>query len=80
MDYTQTYFIFAAFNFAACLHIFFCFPETAGRTLEEVEEIFDQGHAFSAGAITRDVGKKTINEVVAANKQLSSKYLDQGPI
>ena len=27
----KTYFIFATFNFAACLHIFFMFPETAQR-------------------------------------------------
>jgi hypothetical protein len=25
------------------LHVFFLFPETAGKTLEEVEEMFTQG-------------------------------------
>ncbi|EIN05365.1 general substrate transporter [Punctularia strigosozonata HHB-11173 SS5] len=59
----KTYFIFGTFNFAAMIHIFFCFPETAGRTLEEVEEIFDQGHVFTAWAIKRDVGKKTLEQV-----------------
>ena len=33
----KTYFIFGTFNFAAFIHIFFMFPETAGRTLEEME-------------------------------------------
>ena len=33
--YTQ-YFIFATFNAVAFIHVFFMFPETTGRTLEEV--------------------------------------------
>lgn len=70
MDCPKTYFIFAAFNFAAALHIFCCFPETAGRTLEEVETIFEQGHTFTAWAIKRDVGKKTVEQAITANKQL----------
>ncbi|KAF7973558.1 hypothetical protein HWV62_14932 [Athelia sp. TMB] len=65
----KTYFIFAAFNFAACVHVFFCFPETAGRTLEEVEDVFAQGHTFSAWKVKRDVGKKTVEEVVRQNKE-----------
>ncbi|OCH85511.1 general substrate transporter [Obba rivulosa] len=64
----RTYFIFGTFNFAACIHIFFCFPETAGRTLEEVEEIFQQGHIFTAWNISRDVGKKNFEEVVKGAK------------
>jgi sugar porter (SP) family MFS transporter len=44
----RTYLIFGTFNFAAWIHVFFMFPETKGRTLEEVEEIFGQGHVFSA--------------------------------
>jgi hypothetical protein len=42
------------------------FPETAGRTLEEVEDVFNQGHVFSARRIKRDVGKKTLQAVRAA--------------
>ena len=60
----KTYFIFGTFNFAAFVHIFFCFPETAGRTLEEIEEVFDQGHMFTAWKIERHVGKKTLEDVV----------------
>lgn len=70
----KTYYIFGTFNFAACIHFFFMFPETVGRTLEEVEDIFASGHAFSAWAIGKDVGKKTLGEVVegthAAEKKL----------
>jgi sugar porter (SP) family MFS transporter len=60
----KTYFIFGTFNFAGFLHILFMFPETAGRTLEEVEDIFSQGHVFSAWKIKRNVGKKTLADVV----------------
>ncbi|KAJ5089299.1 hypothetical protein N7532_007983 [Penicillium argentinense] len=33
----KTYLIYGVFSFAMTLHVFFCFPETAGKTLEEVE-------------------------------------------
>jgi len=59
----KTYFIFGTFNFAAFIHVLFCFPETAGRTLEEIEDVFAQGHAFAAWKVKRDVGKKTLQEV-----------------
>jgi MFS family permease len=67
----KTYFIFATFNFATFIHVFFMYPETAGRTLEEVEDIFAQGHTFSAWKIGRDVGKKTVADVVRHEKELS---------
>ncbi|KAF5309944.1 hypothetical protein D9619_010206 [Psilocybe cf. subviscida] len=66
----KTYFIFGTFNFAAFLHIFFMFPETVGRSLEEVEEIFKQGHTFTAWKIGKDVGKKTLAEVVERSKDI----------
>lgn len=36
----ETYVIFGVFNFAMLVHVFFAFPETAGKTLEEVEDMF----------------------------------------
>jgi hypothetical protein len=40
------------------------FPETAGRTLEEVEEVFAQGHTFSAWKLSsKDIGKKTLADI-----------------
>lgn len=53
----------------------FCFPETAGRTLEEIEEVFSQGHTFAAWKIKRDVGKKTLQEV---KKQADDASFDRG--
>lgn len=70
----KTYFIFATFNFACFIHVFFCFPETAQRTLEEVEDVFAQGHAFTAWKVKRDVGKKTLGDVVG-KKQVCSPVL-----
>ncbi|KAF9933905.1 hypothetical protein FBU30_004073 [Linnemannia zychae] len=36
----RTYFIFASFCVAMTIHVFFMFPETKGRTLEEMDELF----------------------------------------
>ena len=43
------------------------FPETCGRSLEEIEEVFSQGHVFTAWKIKRDVGRKTLQDVKEAN-------------
>lgn len=37
----QTYLIFGVFLVAMFIHVFFLFPETAGKTLEETEAIFE---------------------------------------
>ena len=71
----KTYFIFGTFNFAAFIHVFFCFPETAGRTLEEIEDVFSQGHTFAAWKIKRDVGKKTLEDV---KRQVEGAPSDRG--
>jgi Sugar (and other) transporter len=36
----KTYLIFGVFGFCMALHAFLAFPETAGKTLEEVEDMF----------------------------------------
>lgn len=40
----KMYMIFAAFNACALIHMFFTAYETKGRTLEEMDEVFDSGH------------------------------------
>ena len=35
--------IFATFNALALIHVFLAAPETKGRTLEEMDEVFDSG-------------------------------------
>ena len=37
----QTYIIFGVFLTVMWIHVFFLFPETAGKTLEETEQIFE---------------------------------------
>jgi hypothetical protein len=37
------YMIFAAFNGCAFIHMFLAAPETKGKTLEEMDEVFDSG-------------------------------------
>jgi MFS family permease len=37
----KVYLIFGIFNIAMFLHVFFMFPETAGKTLEETENMFE---------------------------------------
>lgn len=39
----KSYIIFGCFAVAMTVHVFLAFPETAGKTLEEVDEIFQSG-------------------------------------
>lgn len=50
------------------IHVFFCFPETKGRTLEEMEEIFNAGHHYTAWRLDRNVGRKTLSDVLGDEK------------
>lgn len=51
------------------------FPETVGRTLEEVEDIFQQGHVLTAWKIGKDVGKKSLAEVTQHAKEVTVRSL-----
>jgi hypothetical protein len=39
----KVYLIFGIFCAAMAIHTFFLFPETAGKTLEDIEEMFMEG-------------------------------------
>lgn len=39
----KMYMIFATFNGAAFIHMFLTAPETKGKTLEEMDDVFDSG-------------------------------------
>ncbi|GEM10166.1 MFS glucose transporter [Rhodotorula toruloides] len=60
----KTYFVYGTFCICAALNVFFMFPETKGRTLEEMDDLFAAGHAFSAWRLS-SVPKKTLAEVEA---------------
>lgn len=42
----KTYIIFGVFNTAMFIHVFFLFPETAGKTLEQTEAMFEDPHGI----------------------------------
>jgi len=39
----KTYIIFGVFNAAMTIHVFLMFPETKGRSLEEIDAVFTSG-------------------------------------
>jgi hypothetical protein len=64
--------MFGAFNLAAFIHIFFMFPETAGRTLEEIEGIFEMGHTYTAWQVDRRAGLRALEQVVELKDKSAS--------
>lgn len=65
----RTYIIFGVFCFASTIHVFLAFPETAGKTLEEIDAVFEPGvKAWKTGNM-----KSNFSEKVAA---VQSKGLD----
>lgn len=68
----KTYLLFGAFSFAMTLHVFFCFPETAGRTLEEVDETLNA----STPAWRTRVGKRGLENSAPSNSEDGSKRED----
>jgi hypothetical protein len=75
----KLYCIFGVFNVACFVHVWFMFPETVGRTLEEVEDIFASEHVFSAWKIGREVGRKTLAEVKQQEKDAKVRFLRAFP-
>ena len=67
----RTYIIFGVFCIAMFIHVFFMFPETAGKTLEEVEAMFTDPNgpkyigtpAWKTKVATRDVLRQEKGEV-----------------
>ncbi|KAF2168213.1 hypothetical protein M409DRAFT_65699 [Zasmidium cellare ATCC 36951] len=59
----KTYIVFAVFCVAMTIHVFFCFPETAGKPLEEVTEMFENPNGIKYMGTpawkTSSVAKKT---------------------
>ncbi|KAK3830301.1 MAG: general substrate transporter [Linnemannia gamsii] len=69
----RTYFIFAAFCVAMTIHVFFMFPETKGRTLEEMDELFNSDvpawktRSQPASHLDRDIEELKLNQDQAAH-------------
>ncbi|GAA5939702.1 hypothetical protein JCM1841_002946 [Sporobolomyces salmonicolor] len=71
----RTYFIFGTFCFAMSIHIFFMFPETKGRTLEEMEDVF-AGNTFTAWRVNSSTGKKTLTDLEATGASPRAPSMD----
>ena len=63
----KAYLIFMATNFACSPTIYFLFPETSGKSLEDIDYIFLEGHApgsefyeTKSDESNQDVEKKTM--------------------
>ena len=65
------YLIFGTFCAAAFLHVYFFFQETSGKTLEEIDDIFDN-NTFAFGKV------KGTEENLAARIRHAEKQLEEG--
>ncbi|KAJ5734917.1 High-affinity glucose transporter [Penicillium malachiteum] len=61
----KTYLVFGVFCFAMTIHVYFCFPETAGKTLEDVEGMFTTPglRPWKTSVQTQQVRKLELGEV-----------------
>lgn len=66
----QYFIIYAVFNAAIAFLVYFCFPETKGRTLEEIDEIFLQSkNIFDPPRVARRLPRLHISDGVLDGKQ-----------
>jgi sugar porter (SP) family MFS transporter len=81
----RTYFIFAAFCVAMTIHVFFMFPETKGRTLEEMDELFNSDvpawktRSLPASHLDRDIEELKLNQEQTQNKLENSVSYESNP-
>ena len=60
----RTYIIFGVFCAAMTIQIFLSYPETAGRTLEEIDRIFEtNAPAWRSAAVERGAFEARVEEV-----------------
>jgi len=79
----KLYMIFATFNGLAFIHVFFTAPETKGKTLEEMDEVFDSGlRPWKAGRkgsrlddLQRDIEAGKVKVSVPLRRALETAYL-----
>lgn len=50
----KVYIVFGTFCIVAAIHFFLCWPETAGKTLEQVDEIFESNTKAWNTSVTRN--------------------------
>ncbi|KAF1813047.1 MFS sugar transporter-like protein [Eremomyces bilateralis CBS 781.70] len=67
----KMYMIFAAFNGAAFIHMFLTAPETKGKTLEEMDEVFDSGRPAWRSAPKESRLERLQNEIEKGNVKVT---------
>jgi len=76
----KVYILFGVFLSAMIIHIFFMFPETAGKTLEEVEEMFLSGtKAWNTKVQYANVRRAEMGDIGDAEKRLSIGHHETSP-
>ena len=72
----KTYIVFGVFCTTMFFHVLFCFPETAGKTLEEIEQIFEDPNGIPyIGTPAWKTSKSTSRAVAIEHNQLSDEEL-----
>ncbi len=70
--------IFAVFNAVIGLAVYFCFPETKGRYLEEIDEIFMQSKSiFDPPRVARRLPHLRLAQAISDTK-LDDEHQDEG--
>lgn len=60
----KTYIIFGVFCLAMTIHIFFTYPETSGRTLEEIDLVFDtEIPPWKSGSLATNTFEERLEQV-----------------
>ena len=73
--------IFAVFNAAIGLAVYFCFPETKGRSLEEIDEIFLQSKSiFDPPRVARRLPHLRLAEVLSDAKLAPEEHEEAGDV
>uniref|UniRef100_A0A0K3CNR6 BY PROTMAP: gi/472582858/gb/EMS20529.1/ MFS glucose transporter [Rhodosporidium toruloides NP11] gi/647402119/emb/CDR48427.1/ RHTO0S17e03356g1_1 [Rhodosporidium toruloides] n=1 Tax=Rhodotorula toruloides TaxID=5286 RepID=A0A0K3CNR6_RHOTO len=73
----RVYFLYGTFNICSFLHFFLMYPETKGRTLEEMEEIFDGTNTFTAWRVPPAKGVKNVTDLESAGRTPSMGDVDE---
>jgi len=76
----KMYMIFGTFNAVAFIHMFLTAPETKGKTLEEMDDVFDSGlPAWKAGKVESRLDRVT-RDIEAGNLKVGRHGHDHGHV
>jgi hypothetical protein len=77
----KVYLIFGIFCATMALHTFFFFPETAGKTLEDIEEMFLAGTPAWKTSVDRNSKRREAGEFIDdSEKGLKRRHIEESPV